>query len=446
MRVGITSPALRSLTIGTIPLKCWSTSFTLPLTGAQVTLASTLGANSYLHVGIATATLQMSPGYGAELTGTVNIGQVLGNSFATGVLQAHLDNQDGLTLAKACFELASSIGSVQVLTISVGLLPVKSAQLCYQPGLQELKGRIVLGLPQGGLGPQLVGALAVHVSGVGLFPLPGLPGADHLDFIQLGLQTFNKPIAPYVFVQRLGGELDLYPHLGFAGHVGLSVLPTVNFIGQQFALVSVDGAAKIMFGGDNGFDDIFFPNAPGSYVANTSGSSNTVNVDGEVKLLSPGSIGLSLASGHVTYKTHGLTSFSGTIVPGTVPGLGIGGSLSGLVEAPHWTAHGEGEWTEFGAGIQGLSTASDKGFAGCGGPTPGTLLLLGPGATLGLLGVEVGFKIEHGLSFFLGCDFGDLNPVAHASAAAADRSIVVRRGTRREEIAVRGATAPPSVV
>lgn len=450
MRITITLPHLLGIPAGVIPLKCWNSGFALPLTGSRVTLAATPGDNSFLQVGLADLKIQVSAGYGAEVIGTVQIGTLLGNSFASGLLDAHVDNQNGMTIDQACFTLSNNLfGQGVPGTIFIAQnIPIRRAQLCYHPLLHELAGSVVVGLP--GRSLEFKGAIGVHLGGGGLFPLPfPLPPGSYLDYLQLGAQNINVR-GPYFFaLQRVGGELDFYPHFGFGGHLGVSWpwLPVVLPNGLQ--LFAIDGAATIAFGGDNGFNDLFFSNSPSTYFVGPSGDQgyDTVNVDGTIRLVSTNASSLAtLASAHLTYRTSGMSTFDGEITQ--FPLLPLSGNLHAVFVGAHYTATGSGSWSQFGAGVQGSLIASDKGFAGCGTATSTTgLLLMGlnPLAGLAAGNVQVGFRIEQGFSVFFGCNFGDLNTVASASKAAATRSVLVRGGTVREEIAVRGTGAPPSV-
>jgi hypothetical protein len=448
--------------LGEFDLKCWTKSAAISFPNNKLVLHSVFAsspAGNFYGLPFVYDEITLEPGGAASIQGAVGLLPVYGNPLANASFSATTNNAHGLTIGQMCARINPGTFGVSIpLKIKGVSIPLRSASLCFLPGLQELAGSATIALGAGS--PQVKGTLAFHV---GSLPAPGsvtLPFTNvNISFagLEVGLQGINQELFDGIFLQQAAAGFYIYPRPELTGEIGLSVGPQINLfkIRQGIAALEAVGSFSYTWGGDNGFSDFFFANNPDNYSADTSTpGSNTLNVDGKLYVGGTNySAFATLASAHATFRSQGKSTLTGYIDTDGFPLVpSLDAKVKGIFEASHYTAYGSGSWSEFGASIaDGAVLLSDKGVAGCATISSiGDAIIGGFSPVLGYLAgtTPIGFRYVKGSGFslFYGCNLSDLATVSGVTSSSTTRQISIPRGRSVEEIAVHGTTGPPAAL
>jgi hypothetical protein len=275
-------------------------------------------------------------------------------------------------------------------------LTLKNLFLEYNAGDKILTGGGAVELFKGPLSRYAVPSIQASL-GMQLSPL------DFASF-EAEVSDLNKPIGPYVFLQKIGGSITKNPPpFSVSGTTELTLGPKIDLplLGSQSA-VALTGSAKW------------------SYPA-------TVEGDTEIKIL-----GQSAATGHIDANILGPEASLNTRVTLSFAGTGLTGELDGWLKSSQFQIGGNAQMTVFGKNVNGAEAVVGS---------------TGAGACRRGWGPDYGWRADfHDKSIKVmatSCDFGDLRQLAKPSQVGGAAATQVGKGSRGELLQVVGTGGQP---
>lgn len=311
----------------------------------------------------------------------------------TGAMQLELTNALGLQIQSATLGWNGGLPLNQ--------LTVRSASLSYDhtSAGDEWTGRVSVELPFPGGRPTLGGALAI------------LNGK--IAEVGLTASNINKQIGEVVYLQKIGLDVRVVPHITATGELGLSAGPTLPVVNAPAA--SLEGSLTADFG-------------------------SPVVISAMGKLLVAGRLNLASAKAKWTVPSRFELSGEAKISAGPAS---VDARVSGFVASGGFSLYGNGSVSIPGASGNGIIYFSEKGFGAC------FMESVGPVTVAEGFGTR--WRLEFPSLWFDSCGLEDYKSKAAASSSALARSssvgetIQVPAGQKQTLIGARGVSDFPAI-